>query len=270
MITFPNAKINIGLNIIEKRSDGFHNIETVFYPIKLSDILEINISETNLKFENTGLIIDNKDYNTNLCYKAYEAVNRDCSMTPVNIHLHKKIPFGAGLGGGSSDASFTLKMLNSLMQLNLSENILVKYAENLGSDCPFFVLNKPTFAKQKGNSLKSIELNLKGYFLVLVHPGININTAKAYSEIIPVKPEKSLLELIDSPIEEWKDLIKNDFEETVFKEFPEISNIKNELYKSGAVYASMSGSGSSVYGIFKNKVDLKQQFNKCFIYTELL
>ncbi len=269
MIIFPNAKINIGLNITEKRSDGFHNIETVFYPIGLSDILEINISDK-IKFENTGLTVENKKLENNICYKAYEALNNDFSINPVGIHLHKIIPFGAGLGGGSADASFTLKVLNSLMELNLDNGALISYAETIGSDCPFFILNKPAFATEKGNNLTAIELNLKGYFLVLVHPGIHVNTAKAYSKVKPSKPSKSLSELISQPLENWKNIIINDFEDIIFSEYPEIENIKSKLYKSGAIYASMSGSGSAVYGIFKNKVDLKNQLNNYFVYSELL
>ena len=270
MITFPNAKINIGLNIINKRADGFHNIESVFYPIGLSDILEVNISKEKIKFENTGLIVENKRFESNLCYKIYKLLSNDFSIEHVNIHLHKIIPFGAGLGGGSSDASFTLKVLNSLMQLNLSEKALMEYAEKIGSDCPFFIINKPIFATKKGNNLNPIKLSLKGYFLVLIHPGIHINTARAYSRVIPVKPEQSLSELINRPIEEWKESIKNDFEDSVFKDHPEISDIKDKLYDLGAIYASMSGSGSAVYGIFRNKIDLKSQFSKYFIHTELL
>jgi 4-diphosphocytidyl-2-C-methyl-D-erythritol kinase len=269
MIVFPNAKINIGLNIIEKRSDGFHNIETIFYPIGLSDILEINTSDKIL-FENTGLTVENKTLENNLCYKAYKALFHSYKINPVEIHLHKIIPFGAGLGGGSSDASFTLSALNSLMKLNLDADTLISYAEKIGSDCPFFILNKPSFAAEKGNKLTPIELNLKGYFLVLIHPGIHVNTAKAYSKIKPTKPSESLSKLILQPTENWKEQIKNDFEESVFAEYPEIRNIKNKLYDSGAIYASMSGSGSAIYGIFENKVDLRNQFRNYFVYSELL
>ncbi len=270
MIVFPNAKINIGLNITEKRSDGFHNIETVFYPIGLSDILEINISDTKIKFENTGLTVENKKLENNICYKAYKALYNDFSLNPVGIHLHKIIPFGAGLGGGSADASFTLKALNSLMDLNLTDEALMIYAEKIGSDCPYFIINTPAFAAEKGNKLSPIELSLNGYFLVLVHPGIHVNTASAYSKIKPSKPSESLSELISQPIENWKDLIKNDFEESIFKENPEIKNIKKQLYSSGAIYASMSGSGSSVYGIFKNEINVRSEFKNYFIHTELL
>ena len=270
MIVFPNAKINIGLNIINKRPDGFHNIETIFYPIGLSDILEINKSEEKIKYENTGLVVENKSLESNLCFKAYQKLYNDFSLESVNIHLHKIIPFGAGLGGGSADASFTLKAINSIMKLNLNDNTLIKYAERIGSDCPFFIINKPSFASEKGNILKTIDLSLKGYFLVIVHPGIHVNTTKAYSNISPKKPEISLSELIKQPIENWKKTIKNDFEESVVKDYPEIRDIKNNLYDLGAVYASMSGSGSALFGIFNTITDLKNQFDKYFIWTEVL
>ncbi|MFC2152988.1 4-(cytidine 5'-diphospho)-2-C-methyl-D-erythritol kinase, partial [Bacteroidota bacterium] len=192
MIVFPNAKINIGLNIVEKRPDGFHNIETIFYPIGLSDILEINISNDKFHFENTGLSIDNKKPESNLCYKAYQLLNNNFSLSAINIHLHKIIPFAAGLGGGSADASFTLNALNSLMNLNLNKKQLVEYSEGIGSDCPFFILNQPAYATEKGNVLEAINLSLNGYYLVLIYPQIQVNTAKAYSQIMPKKTEKSL------------------------------------------------------------------------------
>ncbi len=270
MISFPNAKINIGLNIINKRPDGFHDIETIFYPIGLSDILEINISKDKINFENTGLTIENEKFDSNLCYKAYQKLNNDFSLEPINVHLHKIIPFGAGLGGGSSDASFTLKAVDSIMNLTLDDNTLIKYAERIGSDCPFFIINKPTFASEKGNILKPIDLSLRGCFLVIVYPGIHVNTAKAYSKISPKKPEISLSELIKQPVEKWKETIKNDFEDSIFNDHPEIERIKSKFYNLGAIYSSMSGSGSAVFGIFNCKIDIKNSFNKYFTWTEVL
>jgi 4-diphosphocytidyl-2-C-methyl-D-erythritol kinase len=270
MIIYPNAKINIGLNITEKRQDGFHNIETVFYPIGLSDILEINISSSKTNFNNTGLSIENKIFESNICYKAYQELNIDFSLKPVNIHLHKIIPFGAGLGGGSSDGSFTLKAINTLHNLKLDDNTLLKYAEKIGSDCPFFIINKPSFATEKGNVLKPVDLNLKGYFLVLIYPEIHVNTAKAYTKTTPKKPKTSLLELIKQPVEYWKETIKNDFEDSVFKDHPVLKNLKDQLYNLGADYASMSGSGSAIFGIFKNKIDIQNNFSKYFTRTEVL
>ena len=270
MITFPNAKINIGLNITKKRTDGFHNIETVFYPIGLSDILEINESNDELKFSNTGLIIENGNLESNLCYKAYEILRKDFSIPEINIHLHKIIPFGSGLGGGSSNASFTLKSINSIFKLNLTEDVLLKYAEQIGSDCPIFIHNKPAYAVEKGNTLTPITLNFNGYYLILVHPGIHINTGIAYSKSNPHKPEENLLDLIKLPIEDWKGKIKNDFEDVIFKSHPEIKEIKEKLYDSGAIYASMSGSGSSVYGIFKSDIKIENLFGNYFIWKEKL
>lgn len=270
MIIYPNAKINIGLNITEKRQDGFHNIETIFYPIGLSDILEINISDHKINFKNTGLSVENKSFESNICYKAYQELNTDFSLKPIDIHLHKIIPFGAGLGGGSADASFTLKAINSLMKLNLNNNDLIKHAEKIGSDCPFFIINKPSFATEKGNILNPIDLNLKDYFFVLISPGIHVNTAKAYAGTIPKKPKTSLLELIKQPIENWKETIKNDFEDSVFKNHPILKDLKDQLYNLGAIYASMSGSGSAIFGIFKNKIDIQNNFSKYFTWTEVL
>lgn len=269
MIVFPNAKINIGLNITKKRADGFHNIETVFYPIRLSDILEISVSKKN-NFKNTGLAVENRDFESNLCYKAYNLLQKDFSLNPIHIHLHKITPFGAGLGGGSSDASFTLKSLNSIFNLNLDKKILINYAEKIGSDCPFFIINKPAYAEGKGEILTEIDISLKGYYLVLIHPGIHVNTTKAYSQITPTKPTISLPELIKKPLENWKETIKNDFEDSVFKHHPELKKIKEELYKQGAIYASMSGSGSAIYGIFNSKIDLQRTFNSYFVWTEAI
>lgn len=269
MILFPNAKINIGLNIIEKRSDGFHNIETIFYPIGLSDILEINPAEST-QFQNTGIPVENRSPENNLCYKAYQVLNDDFDLNPASIHLHKIIPFGAGIGGGSADASFTLRILRNLNNLNLNDQQLSKYAEEIGSDCAFFLLNKPAFATEKGNRLTPVCLNLKGYFLVLIKPDIHVSTARAYSNITPKRPTKSLPDLIKTPIENWKETVTNDFEKSVFAIEPELKNIKEELYNQGAVYASMSGSGSAIYGIFKNRVDLKKYFRSYFIWTQWL
>lgn len=269
MIVFPNAKINIGLNIVEKRPDGFHNIETTFYPIGLSDILEINTSDK-INFENTGLTVENKNFESNLCYKAYQILQQDFSLNPINIHLHKITPFGAGLGGGSSDASFTLKTLNSLFNLNLDRETLLSYAEKIGSDCPFFIINKPVYAEGKGEILNEIDFSLKGYHLVLIHPGIHVNTAKAYSQITPKNPQINIKELIKQPLEKWKKAIKNDFEDSVFQDYPELKTIKEVLYSLGATYASMSGSGSAIYGIFNKKPDLKNRFNKYFVWAEQL
>jgi len=269
MINFPNAKINIGLNITEKRKDGFHTIETIFYPIQLADILEINKTNDNFSFTSTGIFFDHGDEN-NICINAYQLLKNNYSLPPVRIHLHKNIPVGAGLGGGSSDAAFTLSMLNSLLNSGLPGNELMKIAEKAGSDCPFFIYNKPAYATGKGDVLTPIALNLKGYFLVLVYPMIHINTAAAYKKITPKPSIYPLTELIQQPINTWKETIKNDFESIIFKTHPEIKKIKLQLYDSGALYAAMSGSGSAVFGLFKEEINLKSIFHDYFIWSEWL
>lgn len=269
MISFPNCKINIGLNIVEKRADGFHNIETVFYPVQWCDALEIILSDE-LKFISTGIKIPAKD---NLCLKAYQLLNRYFKLIPVYIHLHKNIPIGAGLGGGSSDAAFILKMMNEMFSLKLSENKIENYAGQIGSDCSFFIKNQPVFASRKGDCFEEIKLDLSNYKIVIVYPPINVSTAVAYSMVIPKSPEKSLKKILEiAPIRQWKNLIKNDFEEAIFMKFPRIAQIKNQLYQAGALYASMSGSGSAVYGIFEKDKSIKKNIWKtdCIVYDNQL
>lgn len=270
MITFPNAKINIGLNITEKRNDGFHNIETIFLPIKLSDILEIIPSKNNISFINSGLKVENGDLKKNLCYKAYSALKKDFDLPPIDLHLHKVIPFGSGLGGGSADASFTLKLLNEIFKLELSSDKLIEYASIIGSDCAIFIDNKPAFAWERGNKLEAIEVNLKGKYIAIVHPNIHVNTGAAYSKSTPKNPSSSLKDLIKLPIEKWKEHIINDFEDIVFPDHPEIKTIKEKLYDQGAIYASMSGSGSAVFGIFNQEIYLKDPFPNYFVWSNLI
>lgn len=266
MIVYPNAKINIGLDITEKRSDGYHNIETVFYPIGLNDILDVNISESCLdySFSSDGIIVDGTPEN-NLVIKAYRLLQKEYNISGVDISIIKQIPFGAGLGGGSSDAAFMLKALNELFNLNLPVQKLEEHASSLGADCPFFIQNKPVFATRIGNVFSDINLSLNGYYLLLIKPDIHVPTAEAYSLVKPRKPEKSLKELIRLPVSEWKGSIKNDFETSVFARYPEIKKIKDTIYDLGALYASMSGSGSSVYGIFDTKPNIDTLFKNCFI-----
>lgn len=268
MICFPNAKINIGLNIVEKRPDGFHNIETIFYPIDLKDVLEF-VESDSMAFNNSGIAVDG-DMDSNLCIKAYNILAKNHDLPKINIHLHKVIPFGAGLGGGSSDAAFMLNALNTHFDLNLTTDELKSYASEIGSDCAFFVENTPAFARGKGNMLNSISLDLKGYYLVLINPGIHISTPEAYANVVPQYPETSLKELIKRPIETWEDCICNDFENSIFPKYPEIKEIKDKLYRQGAVYAAMSGSGSSVFGIFKEPIDIKDEFSDCFFWSGAL
>ena len=247
MIVFPNTKINIGLKVIEKRDDGFHNIETIFYPVPLCDILEflpLGGGAKTSKFKNTGLQIDTPSDANNLCIKAYSIIKNDFDIPPLDIHLHKIIPFGAGLGGGSADAGFMLKALNDYFCLGISEEKLKFYASKLGSDCTFFIQNKTSFAWEKGEKLKEISLSLKGYHIVIVHPGFSVSTAEAYAGIIPEKSDCSLTDLVYKPIEKWREFIFNDFEKNIFEKYPAIKEIKDKLYTQGAIYASMSGSGS--------------------------
>ncbi|HBS87651.1 MAG: 4-(cytidine 5'-diphospho)-2-C-methyl-D-erythritol kinase [Bacteroidetes bacterium GWF2_38_335] len=267
MVVFPKAKINIGLNIVEKRPDGFHNIETVFYSIGLSDVLEI-IPSKKTAFFNEGIKVDG-DPEKNLVMKAYRALEKKYKLPPVEIYLFKKIPFGSGLGGGSSDAAETIVLLNSLFGLKMSDEQQHEIASGLGSDCSFFIKKVPCFASGKGEILETSEISLKDKHLLLVCPETKVNTATAYSGVTPQKPSESLKKLIHSPIEKWKDLIVNDFEKSIFITFPELEKIKNQLYKDGAIYASMSGSGSSVYGIFDD-LPQKFSFSKAFNYSEKL
>lgn len=258
MITFPNAKINLGLNITEKRPDGYHNLETIFYPINLQDALEVTRKENateeySLHVSGTNIEGTQED---NLVIKAYRLLKKDYpQISPIDIHMYKHIPTGAGLGGGSSDAAYMIKLLNEKFSLGLETEQMETYASQLGADCAFFVRNQPVFATGIGNRFESIDLSLKGYHLVLVKPDISVSTREAYSEIKPQHPAISLKEIIGQPIESWKDSMTNDFEKNVFRNHPEIAAIKDKLYDLGAIYASMSGSGSSVYGIFKEPIE---------------
>ncbi|MBI9035206.1 MAG: 4-(cytidine 5'-diphospho)-2-C-methyl-D-erythritol kinase [Bacteroidales bacterium] len=263
MIKFPNCKINLGLHIVEKRSDGFHNIETVFYPVSLSDILEI-VPSDQIQFESTGICIPG-NADDNLVMKAYRLISEDYDIPEIKVHLHKIIPAGAGLGGGSSDASFMIKLLNEQFDLKMSEEKMMAFARQLGSDCSFFIKNKPVFAHQKGDTFEEIELNLSGYQIMIIKPEVHISSADAYSGVLPKKPEMALTDIIKLPVEEWKSILINDFEKTVFSKFPQIQSLKDQLYAAGAVYASMSGSGASVFGLFKNEIP-EMNFNNCFAW----
>ena len=254
MIAFPNCKINLGLHVISRRQDNYHDLETVFYHLNFTDALEIVSSESNTnELTVTGLEVSN-DQN-NLCNKAYHLLKNDFpKLSFIKMHLHKSIPVGAGLGGGSADAAFTLKLLNEKYSLGISDNKLKSYALQLGSDCPFFLYNEPRFASGRGEQLELLHLSLSSYKLILINPGIHIDTSWAYSQIEPAIPKQSIKEVIKQPIETWKHALTNDFEMPVFKKYPEIENIKKILYQSGAIYASLTGSGSTVYAIFKSEV----------------
>ncbi len=256
MISFPNCKLNLGLNVVRKRTDGFHDLETAFYPLPVYDVLEIvpaTSGGNDITFTATGIPIDASD-ETNLCIKAYHLLKKDFpQLSPVQMHLHKTIPVGAGLGGGSADGSFTLKLLTKLFDLKPGDRRLMELSLSLGSDCPFFMINKPCFATNRGEILNLLKLDLGQYKLLLVNPGIHIRTANAFSQITPEVPDESIKDILQLPVSAWKGRLKNDFEKPLFKQFPEIGKIKDELYDAGALYASMSGSGSSVYGIFEKE-----------------
>jgi 4-diphosphocytidyl-2-C-methyl-D-erythritol kinase len=256
MIQFPNCKINLGLSILAKRADGYHELETVFYPIAVSDALEI-LPAANLTMTQTGIAVPG-DPAQNLCLKAYHLLKKDFPALPaVQMHLHKNIPMGAGLGGGSSDGTSTLFILNQQFSLGLNDQQLIDYASQLGSDCPFFVYNKACHATGRGEILTPIHLDLSNYQFLLVHPGVHIATAWAFQQLNPHTKSESIQAIIEKPITDWKNYLINDFEAPVFKAEPKLLVIKDQLYQLGAIYASMSGSGSSLFGIFP-----KDHFNQ--------
>ncbi len=277
MIVFPNCKINLGLRVTAKRADGYHNIETIFYPVPLNDVLEIiPYSDTSQNangavFTQTGTMVDG-DEKDNLCIKAFHLLKKDFPQLPsVKIHLHKDIPIGAGLGGGSADAAFALKLLNEIFRLHLSTDQLLSYALLLGSDCPFFVLNKPCFAGGRGEIMEPVAATLAGYHLLLVNPAIHINTGWAFSQLNlkANRTVKSLQSIITSPIASWKTELINDFEQAVFQQYPAIAIIKDRLYQQRALYASMSGSGSTVYGLFDKKPNFAFHFPENYLVRQI-
>lgn len=269
MVVFPNAKINVGLNIVSKRKDGFHDIETVFYPLQLSDALEMVPSDEFL-FSQSGILVDGP-IEKNLIVKAFRLMQQQFNIPNVKIHLHKVIPFGAGLGGGSADAAYTISGLNTLFKLGLDHKQMAALAITLGSDCPFFIYNKPLFAEGKGDVFSDCSIDLSGYHLVLVKPNVHVPTAIAYSNVNPVVPVTKLNDLVDYSIDQWKGEVVNDFEKSVFQEYPLVAAIKDGLYEAGAIYASMSGSGSSVFALFeKEPVGINERFADYFVWTEVL
>ncbi|MDR2804952.1 MAG: 4-(cytidine 5'-diphospho)-2-C-methyl-D-erythritol kinase [Dysgonamonadaceae bacterium] len=264
MITFPNAKINLGLNVVSKRPDGYHNIETVFYPVRWQDVLEIVPSAAAVTtLTQTGIPMDG-DPQKNLVFKAYQLLKKRYALPEIAIYLQKNIPFGAGLGGGSADAAFMLKLLNAFAGLHLPDNQLAEYAAQLGADCPFFIENRPVFAEGIGTVFTPIQVNLAGYYLAIIKPDIHSSTPEAYAGVRPRLPKESLRDSISRPVKTWKDHLINDFEAGVFARFPAIGAIKQKLYEKGAVYASLSGSGSSVFGIFETQESLEPEFPEVF------
>lgn len=251
MVLFPNCKINLGLHIVGKRPDGYHNLETVFLPVPLTDCLEI-IPNKQFTFQSTGLPIAGTE-EQNLCVKAYKLLKEQFPNLPnVTIHLHKVIPMGAGLGGGSANGAYTLLLLKQLFQLPITQQQLLEMALQLGSDCPFFILNQPCLATGRGELMEPISLDLNNYHIVLVNPGIHINTAWAFQQITPAPPLTSLADIVAQPITEWHKHLTNDFEAPAVSAHPSIGTIKTQLYQQGAVYAAMTGTGSTVFGIFPN------------------
>jgi len=257
MICFPNAKINLGLHVLSKRRDGFHDIETVFYPVGVCDALEIvPATAGNTTFTQTGVPVDGKPED-NLVVKAYNLLKKDFDLPEIAIYLRKQIPTGSGLGGGSSDAAFMIKLLNDFAGLGLPVSRMEEYAGRIGADCPFFIQNKPVFAKEKGNVFSPVEILLQPFHIVIVKPSVSVSTKEAYAQIEPRQPAVPLKEIIRLPANEWKNHLINDFEAGVFVKYPEIRDIKQRLYNEGAIYASMSGSGSAVFGIFDKPVKLE-------------
>jgi len=267
LVTFPNAKINLGLDVISKRDDGYHNISSCFYPICWSDVLEI-ISSKKFQFSTSGLSISG-EANNNICVKAYDLLAKEYTLTPVHIHLHKIIPMGAGLGGGSSDGAFTLKLLNELFELNIPLERLQYYAAQLGSDCPFFIDNQPSLVSGVGDKLVPIDFKLGVHQLIVIYPDIHIPTKIAYQGIKSNLPVIPIKDIFSGGLHSFKKVLKNDFEKSINNQ--EILNIKKELYSQGAIYASMTGSGSAVYGVFdadKNLKEVKSCFSGNVVWIE--
>jgi 4-diphosphocytidyl-2-C-methyl-D-erythritol kinase len=262
LIVFPNCKINLGLHILRKREDGFHDLETVFYPVPIHDALEVirNTADDGVDFSQSGIQIDTTATG-NICVKAYSLLKQHFPHLPgVKMHLHKVIPAGAGLGGGSADGAFTLKLLNEQFRLGLTSQQLLEFALQLGSDCPFFIVNQPAVGGGRGEQLRQVELQLGAYNLILVHPGIHVSTAWAFSQIQPSTKRQPLAEIMATDVQSWRDSLFNDFEQPVFQKHPELESIKQQLYNAGALYASMSGSGSSIFGIFEKNANPMPDF----------
>ena len=266
MITFPIAKINLGLNVVERRPDGYHNLETVFYPVNIKDALELTMMNT--KFPSpvdcdikvSNLNVEGGEQR-NLVVRAYQLLKCDFPQMPrVHAHLYKVIPTQAGMGGGSSDCAYTIRLLNEMFTLGLTEQRMIDYAAQLGADCAFFILSRPSYAEGIGERLVPVSLDLSSYYIGVVRPDIPVSTREAFSLIKPVKPAKCCRDVVLQPIETWRDELSNDFEQSVFALHPEIEAIKQRLYNLGAVYAAMSGSGSAVFGIFQDPIEISKHF----------
>lgn len=272
MITFPIAKINLGLNVVERRPDGYHNLETVFYPVPISDALEVTPMDNkfpspfdcDLKVSNISI---EGDEQRNLVVRAYKLLKEDFPQLPrIHVHLHKAIPTQAGMGGGSSDCAYMIRLLNEQFELGLTTRQMQDYATRLGADCPFFILSRPAYAEGIGERLEPIALDLSRYWIAVVRPDIPVSTKEAFSLIRPHRPQKNCRDVVMQPIETWRDYLVNDFEQSVFTLHPEIGAIKEQLYRLGAVYAAMTGSGSSVFGLFTSRINISEHFPEIFTY----
>ena len=270
MISFPIAKVNLGLNVVARRPDGYHNLQTVFYPVPIKDVLEIYPmaedfpSEVDCDIKVTNIHVEG-DEQRNLVVRAYNLLKQDFPALPrLHTHLYKGIPTQAGMGGGSSDASAMLLLLDEQFNLGLTEQQLIDYAAKLGADCPFFIMNRPAYAEGIGERLTPIDLSLKGWYMAVVRPDIPVPTKEAFARITPQMPQKCCKDIVMQPIETWKDELVNDFELSVFAVHPELADIKERLYRQGAVYAAMSGSGSALFGLFKEPVDIEKSFPDMF------
>jgi 4-diphosphocytidyl-2-C-methyl-D-erythritol kinase len=269
MVIFPKAKINIGLRIIEKRSDGFHNLQTIFYPVCLCDAIEFVVPEKHIENDIltvTGIMRE-QDPSNNLVIRAINKIREIAHIPFLRVHLHKAIPLGAGLGGGSSDAASLLRALNRYFNLEISTDSLKEIALELGSDCPFFIDCVPSFAEGRGEILTPVKPLTEDLYLLMVNPGINVSTREAYSSCVPRKPDSDLREIYSQKVSEWKNLIINDFEGPVFRKYPEIGALKNRMEDMGAIYSSMSGSGSTVYGIFSHTPEIHPSLQSQIIYS---
>ena len=277
MISFPIAKINLGLNVVEKRPDGYHNLQTVFYPVPIKDALEVHVmdeafpSDYDCDLKVTNITIEG-DEQRNLVVRAYQLLKQDFPTLPrIHSHLWKGIPTQAGMGGGSSDCAYMMLLLNQQFQLGLTDEQLIEYAAKLGADCAFFILSRPCYAEGIGEKLQPIDLSLSGYYIAVVRPDIPVPTKAALSRIRPHYPAQNCRETVMQPVETWRDTLINDFEESVFALHPEIGNIKQQLYDMGATYAAMSGSGSALFGLFKKQPDsLSQEFPNMFTFSSIL
>lgn len=264
MIIYPRAKINLGLNIVEKRPDGYHNLETVFYPIDIHDTLEV-VPSNQLNLHLSGAPLEG-DPNKNLVIRAWQLLQKDYGIPPVDIRLNKAIPSQAGLGGGSSDGAFMLRLLNDLFQLNIPLEELIQKAASLGADCPFFITDSPAYAEGIGEKLSPISLDLSQYHLLIIKPPVAVSTREAFANIIPQQTEVKCRDIVKQDIRTWREQLMNDFEDSIFPQYPRLKEIKQQLYQQGALYAAMSGSGSSLYGFFEEKPEVIDAWNDCLYY----